>query len=84
MSGFFFKVVLQAVLLFRLDNWVVTPYMGKALEGFQAQVERRFMGQLLQRKPDGKWIYTTEATARGDTGLLKMEEYIRRCQNMAA
>ena len=30
---FFFKAVIQAVLLFRAETWVVTPHMGKALGG---------------------------------------------------
>ena len=30
-SGFSFNAVVQAVLLFRSDTWVVTPLMGKAL-----------------------------------------------------
>ena len=32
-SGFFFKAVVQAVLLFGSENWVVTLLMGKALGG---------------------------------------------------
>ena len=32
-SNFFFKTVVQAVLLFGLDNWVVTSLMGKVLGG---------------------------------------------------
>ena len=34
-SGFFFKAMVQAVLLFRAETWVVTPSMGKAVGGFQ-------------------------------------------------
>ena len=29
--GFFFKSVIQAILLFGAETWVVTPHMGKAL-----------------------------------------------------
>ena len=36
LSGFFFKAVVQVVLLLGSETWVVTPYVGKALEGFQA------------------------------------------------
>ena len=32
-SGFFFKAVIQAVLIFRAETWVVTPRMGMALGG---------------------------------------------------
>ena len=37
-SGLFFKVVIQAVVLFGADAWVVTPRMVTALGGFQTQV----------------------------------------------
>ena len=33
-SGFFFKDVVQAVLLLGLETWVVTPNTGKSLGGF--------------------------------------------------
>ena len=31
-SGMFFKAVVQAVLLFGSEKWVMTPHMGQALE----------------------------------------------------
>ena len=39
-SGFFFKAVVQSVLLFGAETWVVTPHMGRVLGGFQDQVAR--------------------------------------------
>ena len=38
LSGFFFKALVQAVLLFGLETWVATPCTGKGLGKFQAQV----------------------------------------------
>ena len=35
-TGFFFKAVVQEIMLFILETWVVTPPMGNALGGFQA------------------------------------------------
>ena len=46
---FFFMAVVQAVLFFGAENWVVTPRIGKALWGFQIQVARRLTGRLLWR-----------------------------------
>ena len=45
-SGFFFKVLVQSVYLFGAETWVVTPRMGRALGGFQDQVERRLTGRI--------------------------------------
>ena len=83
-SGFFFKVVIQVVLIFGSDTWVVTPCMGKALGGVQTQVMRRLKGKLPLRTTDGKWRYTSEAMAREEAGFLTMEEYVRRHQNTVA
>ena len=80
-SGFFFKAVVQAMLLFGSETWVVIPCMGKALGGFQAQVARRLTGRLPWRTPDGKWKYTLAVTEREEEWLLTMGEYIRRRQN---
>ena len=69
MSGFFFKAMVQAVFLFGLDIWVFNPCMGRALGGFQDQVERRLTGQNPRRKTDWKWEYTSAETAREDAGF---------------
>ena len=34
-SGFFFKAVVQSVLLFGVETWLVTPHMGWVLGGLQ-------------------------------------------------
>ena len=38
---FFFKDLVQLVLLFYAETWVVTPRMGRVLGGFQDQVARQ-------------------------------------------
>ena len=74
MSRFFLKAVIQAVLLFGFDTWVVTPCMGNTLEGFQAQVVRWLKVRLRRRTPDRKWTYTSAVTLREEVGLLTIEE----------
>ena len=54
-SGFFFKDVVQAVLLFGSDTWLVTPCIGKSMGGVHAQVAKRLMGRLPWRTLDRKW-----------------------------
>ena len=54
-SGIFFNSLIQAVLLFRAENWAVTPCMGTALGGFQTQVAKRLTGQIPQRNTYGMW-----------------------------
>ena len=55
MSVFFFKDVVQLVLLFGVETWVVTPCMGRVLGVFQDRVVRRLTGRLLRRRLDTKW-----------------------------
>ena len=38
---FFFKDLVQLVLLFYAETWVVTPRMGRVLGGFQEEVARQ-------------------------------------------
>ena len=52
--GFFCTTVLQVVLLFGTETWVVTPSMGRVLGRFQYQVERQPIGMLPWWKSDGK------------------------------
>ena len=54
LSIFFFKAVVQAVLLFGSETWAVTPCMVRVLGGFQDQVARRLTGNPMQLKTDGK------------------------------
>ena len=76
--------MVQAVLLFGADIWVVTPRMGRVLGGFQDQVVRRLTGRLLWQKTEGKWDYTSVVAAREETVFHTMEEYIRRRYNTVA
>ena len=41
----FFKAVVQVVLLFKLETWVLTPRMGRALGSFQHRVARQITGE---------------------------------------
>ena len=73
-----FKAIVQAVLLFGSETWVVTPRMGRVLGGLQDQVAQRLTGRLAQQKTERKWEYTSASTAREEAGFQMMEQYIRR------
>ena len=85
-SGFFLNAMVQAVLLFRSDTWVVTPRMGKSLGGggVHNQLSRRLTRRLLRRTPNRKWKYTSAAMAWEEAGVLVVEEYIRCHHNTVA
>ena len=54
-SGMFFKAVVQAVLIFGLEAWVMTPRMGQALVIFQNGVARKITGRHPKRREEGGW-----------------------------
>ena len=83
-SGFFFKAIVQSVLIFDAEMWVVTPHIGRFLGGFQDQVARRLMGRLPQQILDGRWVYTSAEAAREEAGLELMETYIWKRHNTVA
>ena len=53
MSGHFFKAVLQSVLLFGAETWVITPRMERALDILQLRVARLLTGRHSRRR--GGW-----------------------------
>ena len=53
-SGNFSKAVVQAVLLFRAETWVLTPRMERALESFQHGAVRRITKRQPRRRGYGR------------------------------
>ena len=43
-SGIFFKAVVQAVLIFSSETWIMTPFMERYLGSFQHRVVQRITG----------------------------------------
>ena len=52
--GEFFKAVVQQVLLFGAETWVVTPRIERALNSFMHGAARRITGRNPRRGWDGK------------------------------
>ena len=48
--------VVQAVILFGSEMWVMTPHLEKAFEGFQREAVRRMAVMLTKLQWDGKWV----------------------------
>ena len=57
-SVFFLKAVIQSLLLFGDETWLVTLRMGRFLGGFQDQVVQLLTGWIPWRRSDGRWEYT--------------------------
>ena len=70
--------MVQAVLLFGSQTWVVTPRTGRALGELHEQVAQHLTVRILRRKTDKMWEYTSAGAAREEAGLQTMEDYIWR------
>ena len=81
MSGRFYLLVVQKVLLFGAETWVVTQRIGNLLGSFQHRVSKRMEGMQPQRWTDGIWIYPPLDNSLQVTGLETMENYIYRLKN---
>ena len=78
------KAVVQAVLLFGTETWVMTPCMEWALGSFQHGVAQRITGRQLRRKEGGGRYYPLMATAIEEAEFEEIGVYILKRQNTVA
>ena len=80
-SGKFFKAVVQQVLLFGSETWVVSPRMERALSSFIHGAARRITGRQPGRGWDGKWHYPSLVGSMKEAGFTDVRTAITRRQN---
>ena len=78
-SRIFYTTLVQVVLLYRSESWVMSTRIGKTLGGFQ----HRLKGRITQRNGDGTWTYPPLEEAMVEEGMQEVETYIDRHQNTA-
>ena len=83
-SGHFYKAVSQAVLLFRVETWVINPRMEWALDSLQNRVARHLTSRKPMRRGDGSWSYPPLDEATGETGFEGIRKSVIRRQNKVA
>ena len=83
-SGHFFKAVVQAVLLFGAEAWVLTCRMERALNRFQKRVTRRLTGRQSKMRGNIIWDYPPLTAAMVEAGFEEIRTYVTRRQNMVA
>ena len=83
-SGDFFKAVVQQVLLFGAEMWVVTPKMEQALSGFLHGAARRLTGRQARRGKNGAWHYPSLEGAMREIGMADIRKSIANRQNTVA
>ena len=81
MSRSFYKLVTQAVFLFRAEMCVPTPRMERALDSFQHRVARQITRKQPWRQGGGIWEYPPLAEAMGEAGFEGIRKSVARRQN---
>ena len=74
--GNFLKAVVQQVLLFGAETWVVMPRMERALNSFMHGAARRIKGRQPRRGRDGKWFYPYLEGATKEAGFKYIQTSI--------
>jgi hypothetical protein len=84
-SGMFYKAVVQSVLLFGSETWVLSQPMLRALEGFHRRVARRLAGKqpYLDRRT-GEWVYPPIDKVLEEVGMYSIDHYVKKRQNTVA
>ena len=74
--GEFFKAVVQHVLLFGAETWVLNPRIERALDSFMHGDARRITGRQTWRGGDGKWYYSSLEGATKEAGFKEIRTSI--------
>jgi len=76
--GYFYKAIVQAVLLYGSESWTVSETIIKQFRSFHARVARYLCKRHIRLLPDGTWNCPPTAEVLRDAGLESIDEYIRR------
>jgi hypothetical protein len=82
--GYFYKAIVQAILLYGSETWTITPRMLQILNGFHHRIARRISGLMPVRQDDDSWFYPPLEKALEIAGLYTIAEYIQQRQNTLA
>ena len=69
-----YRAVVQTVLLYGREIWVVTGSIINFLEGLHNQVARRIVDKTSWRMVDGEWVFSPVSDAREIAGLCTIKD----------
>ena len=78
--GTLYRAVVQAVLIFRSETWMMSPLIGKALGGFHHRVIHQLTGRYPRHQVDGSWVYPHLEAVTVEAGLEEVNMYVTRLQ----
>lgn len=84
-SGYFYKAVVQSVLLYGSETWVLTAPVLKQLEAFHHGVARQITGHRARFcRATSEWSAIPIADVLNQAGLLPIRDYVKKRQRKAA
>ena len=76
--GYFYKTIIQTVLLYGSESWVAPAWVLKQVRSFHHRIARYIAGLHIKKTSDGNWICPSTEEVLEKAGLLTLEEYIRK------
>ena len=76
--GRIYLEVVQLVMLYRLEMWVMKPGIGRVLGRFHHRVACRLTGGGHSQGRDRVWVYLSLEDAMADVGLQEVKSYVSR------
>ena len=78
--GHFYKAIVQSILLYGAETWVITPKNMAKLRTFHRKAARYITNRHIRPLNDGtdKWNYPSSESVLEDAGLFEIEVYIQR------
>ena len=76
--GYFYKAVIQAVLIYGSESWTLSERTLKLFCSFHNWVARHLTGRHIRHNEDGTWYYPPTADTLNHAGLETIETYIQR------
>lgn len=76
--GYFYKAIVQAVLLYGSESWTLTEGTLKKLRSFHSRVARYLTGRHIRPNADGTWNCPSSSDVLEEAGLCTIDEYIER------
>jgi hypothetical protein len=84
-SAMFYKAVIQSVLLYGSETWVLSKTVMARLEGFHIQAAYKMAKTHVPcRGPDWQWTYPKSEDVLEECGMYTIEEYIVKQRNTIA
>jgi hypothetical protein len=73
-----YRAVVQAVLPYGAESWVLTKTMEQTLQTFHHRCARYITGQHIRQNPDGTWTCPPSAQVLEQAGLSPFQDYIAK------